>query len=156
MNFNQEFLQRAITIAKENISKGGGPFGAVIVVGDKIIAEAGNTVVPTNDPTAHAEVNAIREACQKLGNFELKDAVMYASCEPCPMCLSAIYWARIKKIYFAASRFDAADAGFDDEFIYKELELPMNERNIPIEQMSLPENQTPFEDWKQFEKKVRY
>ena len=151
-----DFLLRATEIAKENIAKGGGPFGAVIVIDNKIVAEAGNTVVPTNDPTAHAEVNAIREACRKLNTFELTNAVMYASCEPCPMCLSAIYWSRIKKIYYAASRFDAADAGFDDEFIYQELELPIETRSIPIKQLSLDENSTPFDIWKQSDTKIRY
>ena len=153
---DKEFLLRAIEIAKENIANGGGPFGAVIVLGSEIIAEAGNTVVPTNDPTAHAEVNAIRQACQKLKTFELTNAVIYASCEPCPMCLSAIYWAGIKKIYYAASRFDAADAGFDDEFIYKELELPIDKRSIQIKQLSLGEESEPFDIWKQSETKVRY
>ena len=153
---DKEFLLRAIEIAKENIANGGGPFGAVIVLGSEIIAEAGNTVVPTNDPTAHAEVNAIRQACRKLKTFELTNAVIYASCEPCPMCLSAIYWAGIKKIYYAASRFDAADAGFDDEFIYKELELPIDKRSIQIKQLSLGEESEPFDIWKQSETKVRY
>lgn len=156
MDFDKEFLLQAISIAKKNIAEGGGPFGAVIVIDNKIVAEAGNTVVLTNDPTAHAEVNAIREACKKLNKFDLTDAVLYASCEPCPMCLSAIYWARIRKIYYAASRFDAADAGFDDEFIYKELELPLEKRSIPIKQISLDNAPTPFDIWKQFDKKIHY
>ena len=156
MEFREEFLLRAIEIAQENIQTGGGPFGAVVVVNDTIVAEAGNTVVPTNDPTAHAEVNAIRTACRKLNQFDLSEAVIYASSEPCPMCLSAIYWARIQKIYYAASRFDAADAGFDDEFIYKELENPVENRHIAIEQRLPKEGKETFALWKRYEDKVPY
>ena len=120
---DREIMQRAIDLASESVKKGGGPFGAVVVKDGKVIAESANSVTPDNDPTAHAEVNAIRLACKKLGTFMLDGCEIYASCEPCPMCLGAIYWAHIKTIYYAGTRSDAAKAGFDDDFIYREINI---------------------------------
>ena len=117
----QEFMRRAIQLSLESVKHGGGPFGAVIVKEGKIIAEAANRVTLDNDPTAHAEVNAIRQAARSLGRFDLSGCDIYTSCEPCPMCLGAIYWAHLDHIYYGCNRRDAADAGFDDEFIYEEL-----------------------------------
>jgi tRNA(Arg) A34 adenosine deaminase TadA len=151
------FLREAIRLAEENISKqGGGPFGAVIVKDGEIIASAANTVTTGNDPTAHAEVNAIRAACKKLNTFDLSGCEMYASCEPCPMCLSAIYWARIGKIYYAGDRFDAQAAGFDDSFIYEELAQPLAQRKIPITCELHEEGQKPLQRWTTTEDKTRY
>jgi guanine deaminase len=150
-------LQRSIEIAETNCkANNGGPFGAVIVRDGKIVAECGNSVTTTNDPTAHAEVNAIREACKKLNTFDLSDCEIYASCEPCPMCLSAIYWARIPKLYYAANKHDAKDAGFDDSFIYDELDKNENERSIYIKRINLPTSEQPFEIWKGMSDKVEY
>jgi len=150
------YLSEAIEIARSNLEKGGGPFGAVIVRNGEIISKSGNTVTLDNDPTAHAEINAIREACKILNNFELKDCILYSSCEPCPMCLGAIYWARLEAVYFAASREDAEDAGFDDSFIYKELNTPLENRIIPTKQMLRKKAQIPFEEWKVKEDKIKY
>lgn len=122
----------------------------------KVIAKACNSVTTTNDPTAHAEVNAIRKACQELDTFDLSGCEIYSSCEPCPMCLSAIYWAKIEKIYYAADRFDAANIGFNDSFIYNELSLPIKERTIPVENIMKQEGQAPFELWQKSENKVEY
>jgi tRNA(Arg) A34 adenosine deaminase TadA len=153
----EEYLKEAIRVAEENIDKaGGGPFGAVIVKDGKIIAKAANTVTTSNDPTAHAEVNAIRVACAALHTFDLSGCTLYASCEPCPMCLSAIYWARIDQIYYAGSRYDAQDAGFDDSFIYEELERPIATRRIKIMQLLPEEGKRPFEQWKNSITKVPY
>jgi tRNA(Arg) A34 adenosine deaminase TadA len=125
-------MQRAIALATENVRSGnGGPFGAVIVRGDEVLAEAANLVTATNDPTAHAEVMAIRSACARLGVFELRDAVIYTSCEPCPMCLSAIYWARLGGIFYGNTAAHAASVGFDDSFLYREVARPLGERAIP-------------------------
>ncbi|HOF08203.1 MAG TPA: nucleoside deaminase, partial [Bacteroidales bacterium] len=126
MNINDDiyFLKLAIELAKENVKNGGGPFGAVIVKDGQIIAKGTNRVTSHNDPTAHAEIVAIRQACEKLNDFQLTDCIIYSSCEPCPMCLGAIYWARPKKLVFAADKFDAANAGFDDSMIYDEIQLP--------------------------------
>src|SRR5271165_5801426 len=127
------FMARAIQLSIQNVRSGrGGPFGAVVVKDGKVIAEAVNQVTSTNDPTAHAEVLAIRLACQKFGSFELRGCDIYASCEPCPMCLGAIYWARIEKVYFANTRDDAAVIGFDDDHIYREFALPIAARTIPF------------------------
>ncbi|MDR2802081.1 MAG: nucleoside deaminase [Prevotellaceae bacterium] len=157
MEKNYTFLREAIRLAEENISQqGGGPFGAVIVKDGEIIASAANTVTTGNDPTAHAEVNAIREACRKLNTFDLSGCEIYASCEPCPMCLSAIYWAHIKKIYFAGDRFDAQAAGFDDSFIYEELGKPQEERKIPIAGALHEEGQKPLQRWTAIENKTKY
>ena len=119
----EEFMRKAIELSVNSVKKGGGPFGAVIVRNGEIIAEASNNVTVDNDPTAHAEVSAIRNACRKLGTFDLTGCEIYTSCEPCPMCLGAIYWAHLDKIYYANDRKDAAAIGFDDDFIYKEIEV---------------------------------
>ncbi len=150
-------MAEAIKLARENIPSGkGGPFGAVIVKNGEIIARGTNHVISENDPTAHAEVVAIREACKILGNFQLEGCEIYASCEPCPMCLGAIYWARPEKLFFAASRHDAADAGFDDHFIYQEIEVEINDRKIETRQMLQYEAQHVFDLWKKTEKKIPY
>lgn len=142
------YMKRAIELAQQNaLSAHGGPFGAVIVRDGNVISEASNSVTPDNDPTAHAEVNAIRKACKKLNTFDLSGATLYTSCEPCPMCLSAAYWARVDRIVFGANREDAARAGFSDDFIYKELSLDLEQRSIPIESILEKESQEPFETW---------
>lgn len=154
---HQRFLQEAIKLAKENVASGrGGPFGAVIVKDGEMVARAGNEVLATHDPTMHAEVNAIRQACAKLGHFELRDCIIYSSCEPCPMCLGAIYWARPKALFFAADRKTAAKHGFDDDFIYKEIDLPVEQRHIPTVCMKVPDNEEPFHAWTDKEDKVQY
>ncbi len=142
------YMKRAIELAQQNaLSAHGGPFGAVIVRDGNVISEASNSVTPDNDPTAHAEVNAIRKACKNLNTFDLSGATLYTSCEPCPMCLSAAYWARVDRIVFGANREDAARAGFSDDFIYKELSLDLEQRSIPIESILEKESQEPFETW---------
>lgn len=140
-------MKRATELAKKNVEKGGGPFGAVIVKDARIISEASNLVTLENDPTAHAEIVAIRLAAEKLGTHELSDCTLYATCEPCPMCLGAIYWARIPKVYYAADRLDAAAAGFDDSYIYEEIEKPLEERNIPMIKLADPAAQELFQIW---------
>lgn len=154
---NKEFLQLAIDTALDNIkSNNGGPFGAVIVKDGVLIAKSPNTVTSSNDPTAHAEINAIRLACKELKTFDLSGCEIYSSCEPCPMCLSAIYWARISKVYYAADRFDAQKAGFDDSFIYNEISLSEKDRSIYIENAMHKEGQLPFELWQETENKTKY
>lgn len=153
---NPEFIKRSIELATKSVAESGGPFGAVIVKDGKVLAEASNTVTRDMDPSAHAEVNAIRKACKTLKTHSLSGAEIYCSCEPCPMCLAAIYWARIEKIHFAASRFDAKAAGFDDETLYSELEKSINCRNIPTEHVELPESAAPFTAWKNKKDKVEY
>jgi guanine deaminase len=151
------FMARAIQLSIENVRSGrGGPFGAVVVLGGKIIAEGVNCVTATNDPTAHAEVVAIREACKKLGTFELKDCELYASCEPCPMCLGAIYWARPARVYFGSAAADASSAGFDDSFIYREIERPHSQRKIPMIQMMREEALEAFRAWQREPNKTLY
>lgn len=141
-------MKRAIELAHSNIdNQKGGPFGAVVVKDGKIIGEGSNAVVCGNDPTAHAEVVAIRAACKHLNSFQLEDCEVYSSCEPCPMCLGAIYWARPKKLYYAATREHAAKAEFDDSMIYKEVSLPINERQIPTEQLMESEAEAVFNEW---------
>ena len=150
-------MQRAIELARQNITKlHGGPFGAVIVKDGKIIGEGSNEVVKNNDPTAHAEIVAIRRATQYLNSFQLEDCEIYCSCEPCPMCLGAIYWARPSKIYYAASREDASKANFDDSLIYKEVNMPLQDRIIPIEQILPEKAQEVFEEWNEGEIDVVY
>ncbi len=157
MDINEKFIEKAIEIANHNASSySGGPFGAVIVKDGEIIAQASNSVTVDNDPTAHAEVNVIRKACKVLNTFNLSGCILYTSCEPCPMCLSAIYWAHIDKIYFAADRKDAAKAGFDDDFIYKEFLIPQSQRAIPIEAILKKRGLEPFEKWINNENKIRY
>ncbi|MCH3924764.1 MAG: nucleoside deaminase [Bacteroidales bacterium] len=154
---NEYYILKAILLAQENVRKGcGGPFGAIIVKDDKIIAQAVNTVTKDNDPTAHAEINAIRLACKVLKTFSLEGCVIYSSCEPCPMCLSAIYWARIDKIYYSANCIDAAQAGFDDSFIYKEMTLDIDKRKIVEERLCETEGKRPFELWQESKNKIEY
>ncbi|GAA0741355.1 nucleoside deaminase [Gaetbulibacter jejuensis] len=142
------FMKRAIAMADKGMSSNaGGPFGCVIVKDGTIIAEGHNCVTSTNDPTAHAEVVAIRKACEALGSFQLDDCIVYTSCEPCPMCLGAIYWARPKKVYYACNKVDAANIGFDDQFIYEEIDKPITVRSIPFEQMLQDEGVTVFNKW---------
>lgn len=151
------FMSRAIELAAENAgSITGGPFGAVIVKDGEIVAAQSNKVTVDIDPTAHAEVNAIREACKVLGTFDLSGCVLYSSCEPCPMCLSAAYWAHIDKIYYAADRYDAAKVGFDDEFIYKELSLPVSARRLGLEQIMPEDGLVPFVKWSENNEKIHY
>jgi guanine deaminase len=151
------FMARAIEIALENVRSGrGGPFGAVVVKNGKIIAEGANRVTATNDPTAHAEVLAIREACKKLGSFELHGCELYTSCEPCPMCLGAIYWARPDHVYFGGSAEDASSAGFDDSLIYREITLPHTSRKIPMIQLMHDQALEPFRAWQRQPNKISY
>ncbi|HUK48627.1 MAG TPA: nucleoside deaminase [Terriglobales bacterium] len=150
-------IARAIELATENVRSGdGGPFAAVIVKDDEVIAEAANCVTRTNDPTAHAEIVAIRRACAKLGSFELRDCEIYCSCEPCPMCLGAIYWARPARVYFAATAADAAKAGFDDSLIYSEVCRPPSTRKIPMSQLASSEAAEPFRAWLHQPNRVQY
>ena len=151
------FIKEAIRLSKEGMEKGeGGPFGAIIVKNGVIVGRGNNKVTSTNDPTAHAEVVAIREACKNLNTFQLSDCILYTSCEPCPMCLGAIYWARFKKVYYANTRKDAADIGFDDDFIYRELEIPMDKRSIPFEPIGREQALQVFQMWKLKLDKIDY
>ena len=152
----RELMRRAIALSIESVKAGGGPFGAVVARDGEIIAEASNSVTIDNDPTAHAEVNAIRKATRRLGTFDLSGCEIYSSCEPCPMCLGAIYWAHIDKIYFANDRKDAAAIGFDDDFIYQELELPVGQRRKAGEVFMADEAIEAFELWKQKADKNEY
>ena len=149
-------MREAIRLSDENVKNGGGPFGAVIVKNGEIIATGVNRVTANNDPTAHAEVSAIRAAGQKLGTFDLSGCAIYTSCEPCPMCLGAIYWAHLDRMYYACNKDDAADAGFDDSFIYKELDLEASERRMKSENMLRSEALKTFEAWKEISDKVEY
>jgi tRNA(Arg) A34 adenosine deaminase TadA len=153
---NKDFMREAIRLALENVNNGGGPFGAVIVKDGKIIATGVNRVTANNDPTAHAEVCAIRSACQALDTFVLEGCDIYSTCEPCPMCLGAIYWAHIDRLYYACNKYDAADAGFDDSFIYKELALTNDERRLKTEILIPEEAKRIFEEWKNNEDKTEY
>ncbi len=154
---DEKFMRMAIRVSEQNVSNSlGGPFGAVIVKDGKLIAKSANKVTTTLDPTAHAEVSAIRMACKKLKTFDLSGCVIYTSCEPCPMCLSAIYWARIDKIYFANTKQDAHQIGFDDQFIYDEIALPMISRKLSIQQILREEAQTAFRLWDESDMKVTY
>jgi guanine deaminase len=151
------FMKRAIELALNNVtSHAGGPFGAVIVKDENIISEGTNLVTSSCDPTAHAEILAIRKACQKLNTFNLSGCDIYTSCEPCPMCLAGIYWARLERLFYAGSRNDAAQNGFDDDFFYKELNKPQAQRHIPIEQFMRNEAQSAFEAWRNSDKKIAY
>ena len=134
-------------MAVENVRRGGGPFGALVVKDGVVISAGANQVTRTNDPTAHAEIVAVREACRVLGHFQLTGCDVYSSCEPCPMCLGALYWARPAHIYFAASKDEAAAAGFDDSFIYREIQVPLSERSIPIAHVTDENTHRPFEEW---------
>ena len=154
--FDIQFLQRAIEIAQANIDNGGGPFGAVITLENKIIAESGNMVRINNDPTAHAEIEAIRKATNTLQHFSLENCTLYSSCEPCPMCLGAIYWAKINRIVFSSSRNDAAKAGFDDKFIYDEILLPINKRSISTICIPRQNAEDVLKKWIEYDNKLRY
>jgi guanine deaminase len=154
---HQDYLQQTIQLAADNASSGqGGPYGAIIVRNRQIIAASANQVTGTLDPTAHAEIVAIRAACQHLQSFQLQDCVLYSSCEPCPMCLGAIYWARLQQVYFACNREDAANAGFDDQFIYTEIALAPVARKIPMQAVALDNALLPFMVWKNLASKITY
>lgn len=157
MEKHQEFMRSAIDLSLQNVEKGlGGPFGAVIVKDGEIIAQSANTVTTTNDPTAHSEVATIRLACAKLNTFNLEGCVIYTSCEPCPMCLGAIYWARLDKMYYGNTKQDAANIGFDDAFIYEELDLKMEDRKLKSKQILADEAIEAFNLWVKSEKRVNY
>jgi len=154
---HETFLQQTQQMAADNVDSGnGGPYGAIIVKNKSVIAASGNKVTSTIDPTAHAEIMAIRAACKHLNNFNLSGCVLYTSCEPCPMCLGAIYWARLDAVYYACNRFDAADAKFDDSFIYDEINLLPHDRRIPMLHIKLPNAQEPFKIWNQKTDKITY
>ncbi|HEY6976510.1 MAG TPA: nucleoside deaminase [Chitinophagaceae bacterium] len=157
MTREEKFMYEAIKMGIEGMRNNlGGPFGCVIVKDDMIIGKGCNSVIVTNDPTAHAEIVAIRDACMHLGSFQLQDCEVYATCEPCPMCLGAIYWARPKKVYYSNSRADAANIGFDDSLIYKELTLPIEERKIEMECVQNDEAIKMFEEWILINNKTLY
>lgn len=149
-------MREAIRLANESVERGGGPFGAVIVKDGEVIAGSSNSVTIDNDPTAHAEVNTIRQACRKLGTFDLSGASIYTSCEPCPMCLGAIYWARISRIFYGNNRKDARDIDFADDFIYEELDRPLDERTVPIIPLLRDEALISFRMWMAKEDKKEY
>jgi len=149
MTREEKFMKEAIRLSEKAVANNeGGPFGCVIVKDDKIVGEGNNKVIISNDPTAHAEVVAIRDACKNLGTFQLEDCEIYTSCEPCPMCLGAIYWARPKVVYFANSRHDASEGGFDDSMIYEELKKPIENRKIPFKQVRMEPAVNAFDQWK--------
>jgi tRNA(Arg) A34 adenosine deaminase TadA len=154
--FNSEFLERAIALAIANVGDGGGPFGAVIVKDDAVLSEGVNRVTALGDPTAHAEIEAIREACRKLGGFQLEGCELYTSCEPCPMCLGAIYWARAERVYYGCSAADAAAAEFDDAFIFREFAKPPRQRRIPMEQYLRDEALAAFRAWQENSARDQY
>ena len=151
-----KFMMRAIELSIKSVNVGGGPFGSVIVKGEKIIAEGSNKVTSTNDPTAHGEIVAIRQACKNLNHFNLSGCELYSTCEPCPMCLSAIYWAHIDKVYYANTRDDAKKIDFDDSLIYSELLKNVKIRKIPMAQMMREEALKAFELWNKKTDKVKY
>lgn len=155
-DYNPEFMKLAARLSFENIDRGGGPFGAVIVRDNEIIATGVNSVTLKNDPTAHAEVSAIRNACSKLSTFQLNDCIVYSSCEPCPMCLSALYWAGVKKIYFGNTKEDAAAIDFSDKFIYDEIERPAYRRHVPGIRVDNAETIKAFEKWASKPDKIKY
>ncbi len=153
----KEFMRRAIAVSREKMNaNAGGPFGAVIVKGGKIIGEGWNRVTSSNDPTAHAEITAIRAACEAGNGFSLEGCDIYTSCEPCPMCLAAIYWARINRIYYANTRKDAAAIGFDDDFLYREVALPLEKRSKETRRLLSGEAWTVFEEWEKKSDKIKY
>lgn len=154
---DQDYMQKAIDIGQKGMRIGaGGPFGAIVVRNGEILSEAHNGVFAYNDPTAHAEVQAIRAACQKIDHYQLEGATLYTTCEPCPMCLGAIYWARPDRVVYACTRDDAAEAGFDDAFIYRELLLPLEQRTIPLTHLDKNQALTLFEEWRDMEKPHLY
>lgn len=152
---HEKFMRMAIALSEHNVKEMlGGPFGAVIAKNGKLIAKSANMVTTTIDPTAHAEISAIRKACKKLNTFNLSGCVIYTSCEPCPMCLGAIYWSRIEIIYYANTKKDAANIGFDDQFIYDEIDLPMEKRKLPVVQLLRDDAQLAFEQWRASGQKI--
>ena len=153
---DKTFMREAIRLADESVRNGGGPFGAVIVRNGEIVAGSSNSVTIDNDPTAHAEVNTIRQACRKLGTFDLSDCVIYTSCEPCPMCLGAIYWAHLKCVYYGNTKKDAADIDFADDFIYEELDKPIDRRSVPFINMLRNEALNSFRLWDEKTDKIDY
>lgn len=154
---DKKFLERAIELSKQGMERGqGGPFGCVVVKDGKIVGEGSNMVTSSNDPTAHAEVVAIREACKKLGSYQLTDCDVYASCEPCPMCLGAIYWARPKRVIYANTREEAAAIEFDDDYIYNEINAKMIDRKIPFVHHPHPKAKEVFDEWKNWAGKTKY
>ena len=153
---DQHFMQQAIDLSIENVANGGGPFGAVITRDGELVATGINRVTANNDPTAHAEVSAIRAACQKESSFKLEGCTIYTSCEPCPMCLSAIYWAGLSRICYANTKQDAEDINFGDKFIYEEIERPVNQRTIPTEQLMRDKALQAFRDWQAKTDKIEY
>ncbi|ASB49266.1 nucleoside deaminase [Alkalitalea saponilacus] len=155
-NNDEKFMRMAIELANDNIKHGGGPFGAIIVKDGEVVGKGSNQVTNHNDPTAHAEVLAIREACKNLKSYNLSDCILYTSCEPCPMCLGAIYWARIPKIFFGNTRKDAADIGFDDDFIYREIGVSMDQRSILMEPLLNSEAISTFKTWQAMPNKTEY
>ncbi len=153
----EEWMKRAVELAIENVRSGrGGPFGALLVKDNEVVSTGANLVTSNNDPTAHAEIVAIRRGCEALGTFQLEGCELYANCEPCPMCIGAIYWARPAAYYFCSTRADAARAGFDDEFIYEELQLSPEQRAIPAHRMSIEDASAPFLEWAHSPHKVQY
>ncbi|WP_025717400.1 nucleoside deaminase [Paenibacillus sp. 1-18] len=154
---NENLMNRAIQLAQQNVVSGhGGPFGAIVVKDGKIIGSGVNEVTSSCDPTAHAEVQAIREACKHLNDFQLNGCVIYTSCEPCPMCIGAIYWARPDAVYYACTKEEAAIIGFDDQFIYEQIALPMEDRSIIMSQIYPPKSKLPFETWSTSVQKIEY
>lgn len=149
-------MRRALALACESVASGGGPFGAVVVRDGQVIAEGTNRVTVWNDPTAHAEIVAVRNACSALGRFDLRGCVIYSSCEPCPMCLGALHWARLDRIYYSATRHDAARVGFDDAVLYDEFALPIEERTTPIRRLLPEEAAMPFENWLHHAQRTAY
>lgn len=150
------YMLDAIQLSMDNIKKGGGPFGAVIVLDGKIISAEANSVTNDNDPTAHAEVNAIRKACKVLNTYDLSGCIIYTSCEPCPMCLGAIYWSHISKVFYGNSKSDAMNSGFDDSYIYNELKLPLEKRQLEFEQILSNEALKSFKTWDRINDKTKY
>lgn len=156
-NNHAQFMQEAIRLAEEGVRQDrGGPFGCVVVRDGKVVGRGANQVTSTNDPTAHAEVTAIRDACRQLGTFQLDGCVLYASCEPCPMCLAAIYWARIPEVYYGNTRQDAAAIGFDDDLIYQQIPLPPERRTVRMQPLLREEAQGAFRQWAAKADKIRY
>ncbi|NNC69740.1 MAG: nucleoside deaminase [Flavobacteriaceae bacterium] len=154
---HKDYMSEAVKEALKGMhADEGGPFGCIVVKDGEIVGRGHNKVTSMNDPTAHAEVVAIRQACKKLETFQLDECIIYTSCEPCPMCLGAIYWARPKKVYFGSNQQDAASVGFDDQFIYTEISLPFEKRSIPFEQCARDLALEPFEQWEKKENKIEY
>lgn len=154
---DRKYIKRAIELSQKGMdNNAGGPFGALVVKNGEVIAEGYNQVTSSNDPTAHAEIVVIREACKKLNSFQLDDCVIYTSCEPCPMCLGAIYWARAKAVYYACTKEDAAEVGFDDQFIYDEIESGIDNRNIRFINLDREEGKEVFRNWEKKEGRMDY